>query len=355
MQPMLSRAYMAGGRAWRAMIIALAIICAPAAAVAADPPPAALVVAIDQGLFFLQKQQKADGSFDASGPAHAMAGLGLLSFLANGHTPDVGRYGLTVRSAIDYLLKLNPEGGYYGRDGSRMYGHCIVTIALAEAYGTELDPDLRSRTREALEKALKVILDAQAVKKDRTHAGGWRYEPNSADSDLSVSAWCALALRACQNAGLPVPRDRVDLALQYILRCFRTETSAFAYTPTEQPSSAMTAAALLNLYLLNADERQEAALARRYLLSRPVRDGQPYFYYAMYYTTQAGFQAGEGLWPALWKNNSELLLAQKREDGSWPSKGGEPGGGDRRGRFYSTSMAVLTLSVPMRLLPMYQR
>ena len=339
------------------MIVAVMLACACPRGwgQAINQAPASLEAAIDRGLFFLQKQQKADGSFDATGPEQAMAGLGLLAFLANGHTPDVGRYGLTVRSAAEYLVNLNPEGGYYGRDGSRMYGHCIVTIALAEVYGTELDAALRAKVRGALEKALKVILDAQAITKDKQNAGGWRYEPDSTDSDLSVSAWCTLSLRACQNAGLHVPKERVDRALQYILRCFRTDGGGFAYTPTEPPSAAMTAAAMLNLYLLDADERQEAALARRYLLNKPVKDGQQYYYYAMYYTTQAAFQAGEGLWQAAWKNNSEQLLAQKREDGSWPAKNGEPGGGDKRGRFYSTSMAVLTLSVPMRLLPMYQR
>ena len=46
---------------------------------------------------------------------------------------------MTVRTAADYLANLNPENGYFGRDESRMYGHCIVTLALAEAYGTEVD------------------------------------------------------------------------------------------------------------------------------------------------------------------------------------------------------------------------
>lgn len=348
--------HMMSGLARRVMLVATLLACAGrASAQPAGPLPASVESAIDRGLSFLQKQQKADGSFDAIGPEHAMAGLGLLAFLANGHTPDVGKYGLTVRSAANYLVGLNPEGGYYGRDGSRMYGHCIVTIALAELYGMELDPALRAKVRIAIEKALKVILDAQAVNKERTHSGGWRYEPNSTDSDLSVSAWCALALRACQNAGLPVAKDRVDRALQYMLKCFRTQANGFAYQPAEEPSAAMTGAALLNLYLLDADERQEVALARKYLLNKPVKDGQQYYYYALYYTTQAAFQAGEGLWPAIWKNNSEQLLSQKREDGSWPAKNGEPGGSDKRGRFYSTSMAVLTLSVPMRLLPIYQR
>src|SRR5688500_9885145 len=55
--------------------------------------PAGLDAAIDHGLLFLQRQQKEDGSFDAQGPAAAMAGLAVLAFLSNGHTPELGRYG----------------------------------------------------------------------------------------------------------------------------------------------------------------------------------------------------------------------------------------------------------------------
>src|SRR2546421_11549510 len=92
---------------------------------------------INSGLAWLQKQQKDDGSF-GSEMKPALTGLSLLAFLASGHTPEVGRYGVTVRTAADYLTTRDPEGGYFGRDESRMYGHCIVTLALAEAYGTEV-------------------------------------------------------------------------------------------------------------------------------------------------------------------------------------------------------------------------
>ena len=45
----------------------------------------------------------------------------------------------------------------------------------------------------------------------------------------------------------------------------------------------------------------------------------------------------------------ERLIALQAKDGSWPKSAQEPEGP------YSTAMAVLTLSVPYRLLPAYQR
>src|SRR5438874_11713416 len=89
---------------------------------------------LSRALAFLAKEQNADGSFASDGPKVAVTGLALMSFLACGHTPDVGRYGNVLRAATDYLSKAVPEDGYVGRvDGSRMYGQGIVTLALAEA------------------------------------------------------------------------------------------------------------------------------------------------------------------------------------------------------------------------------
>src|SRR3954465_7007344 len=112
----------------------------------ATPLSPALDRTINSGLTWLQKQQKDDGSF-GSDLKPSLTGLSLLAFLASGHTPEVGRFGVTVRTAADYLANLNPENGYFGRDESRMYGHCIVTLALAEAYGTEVDEIQRRRIR----------------------------------------------------------------------------------------------------------------------------------------------------------------------------------------------------------------
>jgi A-macroglobulin TED domain/Prenyltransferase and squalene oxidase repeat len=326
--------------------------------------------AIARGLNYLARQQQPDGSFqnrertdDKNAPPKftgqkiALTGLSLMAFLATGRMPDTGKHGLAVRHAIDFLVKSAPDDGYFGKvDGSRMYGHAIATIALAEVYGMEADAAQRKRVRTALVRAVKVLLTAQDAKKDEPFRGGWRYEIASADSDLSVSGWCILALRAAQNAGIDVPKDSADRAAAFVLRCWRPEDRGFAYQPgNPQATITMTASGVLDLYLLDRAARPEARRGAAFLAAHLVDDKTEYPYYARYYTTQAAFQAGGDLWPTLWNRTQADLLKlqadQKEKDGAWPPSrtSNEPG------QTYATAMSVLTLAVPLRLLPTYQR
>ncbi len=307
---------------------------------------------VNSALAYLAKQQNADGSFDGGGPRCAMTGLTLMAFLANGHAPDMGKYGLVVRSATEFLLRQAPQDGYFGRvDGSRMYGQGIITLALVEAYGADHDPARRKRTRTVLDAAVQVILKAQQVPKDANNAGGWRYEPGSGDSDLSLSGWNALALRAAQNAGMKVPKERVALAVDYVLKCFRADQNGFSYQPNNEPTPGLTGVGILNLILLDPADHPQTPLAAKYIVDHPVKVDTRFFYYYAYYTTQAAFQVGDTTWQSVWKVTQEQLLGQQMPDGGWPVSRTP----EEPGRIYATSMATLTLSVPYRLLPIYQR
>ena len=338
------------------VVLLLASSLAPAAEPAPqDVLPAGLEQAIDRGLFFLEKQQKIDGSFEAGGPPNAMAALAVLAFLSSGHAPDLGEHGLAVRNAVDYLVNVNTDNGYFGRDGGRMYSHCLVTIALSQVYGIESDEVQRRKLRLALDRALKVILAAQEVRKDRNNVGGWRYEPDSTDSDLSVTTWCILALHACRDAGLAVPRERLERARSYVLSCYRPQEGGFAYAWGAHATSSMTGAAIADLCLLDAADSDEAVFASRYLMDKPVREDTRHFYCALFYAALGGFEIQEDAWPAVWKNAYQQLLRKQRPDGSWPRGQNDPGNDDKAGRFYSTAMSLVTLSIPLHMLPLYEK
>ncbi len=309
-------------------------------------------VAVEKGLAYLAKQQKPSGAITDGPNGVATTGLAVLAYLAAGHVPDSGKHGLVVRGAVDFLVKAVPANGYVGSvDGSRMYGQGIVALALAEAMGVEPDPQKRQAMQNALQRMLDVILTAQKVRKDDNQRGGWRYEPGSGDSDLSLSGWSALALRASQNVGMNVSKEPIDRAVQYVARCFSMDEGAFAYQPGNPSSIAMTSVALLNLHLLDAADREEARRAASWLARQPINNDTRFLYYSLYYSTQAATQVGGELQDQVWKNNKKLLLDKQQEDGGFA----QSPTAEEPGRVYATSMSVMTLAVPYETLPIYQK
>jgi len=283
-----------------------------------------------------------------------VTGVTLLAFLSTGQTQEVGKYGLTVRDALEFLLAHQAPDGYFGSGDRGMYAHAIATLALGEAYGVEPTAERRTRIRAALQKATTVILDAQNVtKSNAAFAGGWRYERNSADSDLSLSGWNALALRAAQDAGMMVPKEATQRAADFVLHCYHDDQKAFAYQPGQGPQTGDSAIGMLCLYLLGMSDTAAQKLdgAAKFIADHPIDENSGYPYYSAYYVAQAAFQRGGESWSKPGRAALERLIKQQDKDGGWPqSKNGQ-----EPGRAYATAMAVQTLAIPYRLLPVYQR
>ncbi len=340
-------------RPWVRLIVvaALLVVLTPIPAPAAEEAPAEVDAAISRGLAFLAKRQRPDGLFAADGPRLATGGLALLAFLSNGHTPDIGLYGGVVRKTVDALVAAIPPDGYIGKvDGGRMYGQGIVALALAEAYGVEPDPARREAILAATRRLLGVILSAQSIPKDAAHAGGWRYDPTSADSDLSLSGWNALALGAARDIGLDIPADAAGRAADFIRRCHRPDPGGYAYQPGQQPSAAMTGVAIVCLHLL--DPRADAKLPDAGKLPDALAVGPDsrFAYYGFYYSTHAARLIGGDTWTAVWRRTREGLLPRQRPDGDWPASSTREEPAD----VYPTAMAILSLSAPTTMLPIHR-
>lgn len=328
------------------------LIAAPKAT--EDLPPR-LDASINNGMAFLVKQQNPDGSFDTGGPKVAATGLSVLAYLSAGNAPDMGRYGLSLRNAIDWLLTKQAADGYFGEGDRGMYTHAIVTLALTQAYGLEPDAARRIRMHTVLARAVAVILAAQNVSKSNpAHAGGWRYEKTSADSDLSLSGWNCMALRGADAVGIEVPADARKRAVDFILRCFDGKRMGFGYQPGNDAQTGETGIGVLCLYLLNAVDvvggaRMDAAA--KYLESHPIDDNSPFPCYGSYFVAQAAFQRDGETWSRAGRPTLDRLIRLQDKDGGWPqSKAAQ-----EPGRIYATAMAVQSLTVPYRLLPVYQR
>ena len=179
---------------------------------------------VTRALEFLAQELAAnragDGTFIGKhGKTNAVAGLVGMAFLSKGYLPSSGPHSLTIGSCIDYVLATPAKKGYLGVRGGRMYGHGIATLFLSEVSGM-VGPERQKKIDDALPKALRVILDAQKVRKNRGEdRGGWRYEPTENSSDISVTSWQVMALRSARLNGAPVPGSAIKDAVAFIDRC----------------------------------------------------------------------------------------------------------------------------------------
>jgi len=144
--------------------------------------------AIQRGLAFLKSTQEPDGRWDSSDTNWVgYTAFSTIAFMLNGNCPNKKPpYGETLTKAVDALLK-ETQGQVSGYMGTNMYAHGLATLALSEAWG-QTDKD--EKVQEALKLAVKVILSAQ------NEAGGWRYNPQPGDADVSVTAMQVVALAA---------------------------------------------------------------------------------------------------------------------------------------------------------------
>lgn len=321
----------------------------------ADPTAQRVDAAISRALRYLSEQQRPSGAWTVSriGESTAATSLAVMAFLAAGHVPNEGPYGKQIERGIRWVIDHQEPNGMlvHRRSHGPMYSHGISTLMLAEVVGM-VDDELADDCRRALERAVKLILDAQRVPKPPRHAGGWRYNPTSRDSDLSVTGWQLMALRAAKNVGCDVPAESIDLAVQYVRNCAVDGRGGFGYQPGSGATSTRTGTGITALEVCGTHLSDEAVRGAEYLLQRPLSLREQYFFYGAYYCGVGMFKMGGRYWDETREVLIQSLLPTQRADGSWLAQRGSEAGA---GPVYATSMAVLALAVEYRYLPIYQR
>lgn len=308
--------------------------------------------AVIRGLRFLSGEQQPSGAWRIkSVEDNAATSLAVMAFLAAGHLPGEGPFGSQLERGIRWVLDRQQANGLFLHRAGHgpMYVHGISTLMLAEVAGA-VQGELRRRVRTGLERAVQLILKAQAVGKGRDHAGGWRYGPDSADSDLSVTGWQLLALRAARNIGCDVSAEAIDAAVSYVRRCASPD-GGFAYHPGHGVTPTRSGTGILCLEICGEHHAPETLAAADYLLRRPLRQHDEWFYYGVYYGMIGMFQVGGRYWDSTRSHLGDLLLGLQQADGRWPPLGSEAAFGE----IYTSSMALLALCVEYQYLPIYQR
>jgi hypothetical protein len=315
--------------------------------------------AVDSALHWLAMHQEADGAWDSTkyeGTDEAklgVTGLSVLAFMGAGNTPRKGEYMRTVAKGLEAILREQTSDGRFGQKYS-LYTHAICTIAVSEAYGRTRD----ERYANAAQKAIAFC--EKAVNAD----GGWRYQPKTDVSDMSVTAWFVQAFKTAKLANLKFNNAIYSQALTFVDSCTdkggsKDSTGAVAYqynpeqaySPNQNGSSALTSAGMLIRQFTGTGVKNHLLVkgAEITRTSPPTWSGKDFYYW--YYATYAMHNMGEEY--RLWWNGKirdVLLTHQSREEphtGSWDPTA-DRWGDKRGGRVYTTALGALCLEVYYR-------
>jgi hypothetical protein len=312
----------------------------------------ALDQAIARGFAYLAEAQEEDGSFGGGRyDRHVgITALACIAFMADGHLPGRGPYGRIIERGLDFILEHQAETGLYAADTSHgpMYGHGFATLFIGEIYGMTrggADTARAERVHESLVRAVRLIVQTQNAE------GGWRYNPVPYDADVSVTICQIMALRSARNAGIEVPKETIDRAVEYVRKCQNAD-GGFRYQLQGGGSAwPRSAAGLASLYYAGIYE-DEAIDAGLDYLHRNAMPGSPnrsraHYYYGVYYAAQAMYLAGGDDWARYWPAVREELIERQEAAGGWSDR--------HAGGAYGTAMALITLQMPKRYLPIFQK
>ena len=327
--------------------------------------------AVELGLQWIIKHQLTDGSWrfrhhssacngrcgneGRIDSPNAATGLALMSLLGAGYTHQRGPYQAEIQLGLDYLdreIRYLPYGGSLKGIGSKaLYSHAIATIALAEALAMTGDETYRKPVVEAY----RFIVASQHAK------GGWKYRDRS-PGDMSVTGWMVMAMKACENAGVEPDEKSRRLAREFVDSLAFAGGVEYGYEMSgkgdikpaaqDRKPSCSAIGQLMKMYFGRHREHPDLANACQFLAETGSSDSDIYF---NFYGTLVLHHARAPQWKQ-WNQTvrDHLIQTQRRnghEAGSWFFSDLH---GNTGGRLYTTAMAIMTLEVYYRFMPLYQ-
>ena len=321
----------------------------PRSAAAAALIPPATQSAINRGLSFLAARQQPDGTFGEGSTYQrnvAVTSLAAMAFLSGGSTPGRGPYGRHIQRAIDNILLHSQPSGFIHSNAKAsghgpMYGHGFATLFLAEVHGMSQHKQLAQK----LQRAVQLIVRTQNTE------GGWRYFPVVKDADVSVTVCQVMALRAARNAGIAVPKQTINRAVEYLRSC-QNEDGGFRYQVRLKRTSRFprSAAGVMGLMSAGIYQGEEIDRGLAYLEKhRPPQSSHPqdHYYYGQYYAAQALWHTGGQRGNQWYTRLRQDLLQRQLPTGAWADA--------YICNEYGTAMSCLILQVPNNYLPIFER
>ncbi len=313
---------------------------------------------VRKGLDYLARQQSKEGYWQANQGQYrvAMTALAGTAMLAEGSTTNSGRYKKNIQNAVNYLVEMsNTKTGLIGykNDFRYTYGHGFSMLFLSQVYGEEEDKERRDELKKVLIKAAKFSGEAQ------TNRGGWGYVSAKDGNQFDEGSTCVTqvqGLRACRNAGIPVPKELIDRSRKYIKDCMMAD-GGIAYSFSNRGSSrpAISAAAVAVMYSAG-DEKSKTIKKMLKYCDKNVWPGGGggrrgfgggHFHYMHLYYSQVVYRKGDKKWERYMKDVGGKILRSQSASGAWQQ--------GHIGPIYTTAICTTILQMDNGYLPIYQR
>jgi hypothetical protein len=387
-------------RSWFLAAFAAAVVGGLAAVPARTPAQEAkrkvdVDAVVERGLEYLKKTQAADGHWDASGGNYptTMTALAGMCFLMDGSTLREGKYSDQVTKAMGWFLAggRQTERGCLGNlnnptESQRyMYGHGFGLLFLACVYGEEEDNEQRKKLEAVLKKAVQFTAEAQTTKKHKkrndkgevveVEIGGWGYvsaKDGSQFDEGSVTITQLQGLRAARNAGIPVPKETIEKAKEYLEACTTSKGGViYSYAGSGggaavgQERAPITAAAVACGFAAGEYDSKLPKMWVKFCRDNiPIARGRvAHDEYQSYYLAQAIYVLGDDRYGKLFPNEPKdkwltwsgykdamfpyLAESQDKGTGGWQS--------GYIGPVFSTSVNLTILQLEKGILPIYHR
>lgn len=336
-------------RTWFQVVAAVALLGLTASA--ADRSPEVRRVT-ERGLEWLANTQSRLGHWTANDGryAAAMTALAGTALLCEGSTTTQGRYAPQIRRAVDYLTSHSRPNGLIGdpaRDDRYTYGHGFSMLFLSQILGEEEDAVRREELVDVLTRA--VVFTGRA----QTEAGGWGYvsaKDGHGFDEGSTTITQVQGLRGCRNAGIPVPSEIIDRAVEYIRKCTLPDGGVQYNSRGGGGRPAITAAAVACLFNAGDYDDEYVPKLMDYCeknLGNISSRGFGHWHYAHYYYSQVLYREGGEKWGDYFDEIAARLVSEAGADGSWNQ--------GYIGPVYTTAMNLTILQLDSAALPIYQR
>lgn len=199
--------------------------------------------AIKNGVAFLEKRQRPNGSWgeimvNEQGGVTALCTLALLN---SGRTAEDE----SVKKALDYLEK--------STEPNRIYSVAVSLLMFAQANPRKYALQIKQRAN---------WIESRQLRTDGKQKGGWRYTSEDVSADNSATQFAILALHEAERAGVKVSEQTWQLALNYWTQPgMQAVNGAYGYqTDHSELRGSMTCAGIASLIILR--DRLQAGSAK---------------------------------------------------------------------------------------------